>query len=159
MRRQACFRKAPPMSRSLVLFAAVGAAALVVAGVLIAVSLSGGTSKPQSTNAALSGVGDALSIFGGIPQHGIVLGNPNAPVTVVEFADLQCPYCMHFTTDQLPAFVQQDVRTGKAKLEFRGLAFVGPDSLRGLRAANAAAQQNKLWTFIDILYSNQGTEN
>lgn len=45
------------------------------------------------------------------------------------------------------------------KIEFRGLAFLGPDSDRGLRAALAAGEQNKLWQVVDLLYRNQGDEN
>src|SRR5439155_25030518 len=55
--------------------------------------------------------------------------------------------------------VQKFVRTGKAKLEFRGLAFVGPDSLRGLRTVLSASRQNRLWQMVDVLYTNQGAEN
>jgi len=147
-------------SRSTLLFVLVGAAAFVAAAALIAVSLSGGSSsKSPSPSEPLTGVGDALSVFGGIPQHGITVGNPKAPVTIVEYADLQCPYCAHFATDELPGVVQEDVRTGKAKIEYRGLAFIGPDSLNGLRTAFAAGEQGKLWQFVDILFANQGAEN
>src|SRR5205823_9727314 len=133
----------------------VGVAAFALAGVLVTVSLLGSkmdTVKP--VGATLDGVGDSLSLYAGIPQHGLVLGNPKAPATVVEYADLQCPYCARFATTELPAFVQKFVRTGKAKLEFRGLAFVGPDSLRGLRTVLSASRQNRLWQMVDVLYTN-----
>jgi protein-disulfide isomerase len=146
--------------KTVYLLGAVGAVAFVLAGVLVAVSLMGSkSSSPTPAGAPLIGVGDSLSLFEGIPQHGIVLGSPKAPATVVEYADLQCPYCARFATTELPAFVQKYVRTGKAKLEFRGLAFVGQDSLSGLHTALAAARQNRLWQVIDILYTNQGAEN
>jgi protein-disulfide isomerase len=51
------------------------------------------------------------------------------------------------------------VRTGKVKLEFRGMAFVGPESEAALRAVAAAGQQNKLWSLTHLLYMNQGMEN
>jgi protein-disulfide isomerase len=51
------------------------------------------------------------------------------------------------------------VRTGKIKLEYRGVVVIGPDSVRGLRAIYAAGKQNKLWDFADALYAHQGTEN
>ncbi len=142
------------------LLAALGGAAFLLAGALVSVSLLGSkSSTPKATAAPLLGVGDALSLFEGIPQHGTTLGSPKAPVTVAEYADLQCPYCARFNSDELPAFVQRYVRTGKAKLEFRGLAFVGPDSESGLRTVLAASSQNRLWQMVDILYRNQGAEN
>jgi protein-disulfide isomerase len=142
------------------ILALVGVAAFALAGVLVAVSLLGSkSSSPKPAAATLIGVGDSLSLLDGIPQHGLVLGSPKAPATVVEYADLQCPYCARFATTELPAFVQKYIRTGKAKLEFRGLAFVGPDSENGLRAILAASKQNRLWQLVDILYTNQGAEN
>jgi protein-disulfide isomerase len=80
-------------------------------------------------------------------------------VTLVEYADLQCPYCGDFSRNVLPSLVRDYVRTGKVKVVFRGLAFVGPDSESALRAALAAKNQNRLWNFVDLLYANQGAEN
>jgi protein-disulfide isomerase len=51
------------------------------------------------------------------------------------------------------------VRTGKAQMQFENLSFIGPDSVRAGRVAAAAAAQNKLWNFVDLVYHNQGTEN
>ena len=59
----------------------------------------------------------------------------------------------------LPTVVGQFVRTGKIKLEYRGVVIIGPDSVRGLQAIDAAAKQNKLWNFVDALYARQGAEN
>ena len=80
-------------------------------------------------------------------------------MTLVEYADLQCPYCGEFSRNALPSLVADYVRTGKVKLVFRGLAFVGPESDAALRGALAAGQQNRLWNFVHLLYENQGAEN
>jgi protein-disulfide isomerase len=88
-----------------------------------------------------------------------VLGKPNAPVTLIEFADLQCPYCEQYAMGVLPTIVREYVRTGKVKLEFRGLAFLGPDSETALRTVLAAGLQGRMWNVIDLLYRNQGAEN
>jgi protein-disulfide isomerase len=98
-------------------------------------------------------------LLSGIPQEGTVLGKPSAPVTLVEYADLQCPYCALFATDTLPTLVTRYVRPGNLKIEFRGLAFLGPDSGTALRAVVAAGAQNRLWNVLDLLYRNQGSEN
>ena len=78
---------------------------------------------------------------------------------MVEFADLQCPFCREYTLNALPTIVKQYVRTGKVKLVFFGMAFLGPDSETALRAAYAAGLQSRLWNVIDLLYRNQGPEN
>lgn len=134
------------------------AGAVIVVGV--AVAETGGSAPP--TAAAGVGVADAAfsrELFAGIPQHGTVLGDPSAPVRLVEYADLQCPYCGEYATSALPQIVTGYVRTGKVSLEFRDLSFIGPDSVRAGRAAAAAAEQNRLWNFVDLEYSNQGVEN
>ncbi|MEO7198504.1 MAG: thioredoxin domain-containing protein [Solirubrobacterales bacterium] len=102
---------------------------------------------------------DSGGLFGGIEQQGIALGDPGAPVTVVEFADLQCPFCAKFATNDLPDLVEKYVRTGQVRMELRLLAFIGPDSDRGARFAGAAAEQNRIWPFAENVYNNQGPEN
>jgi protein-disulfide isomerase len=88
-----------------------------------------------------------------------VLGRPDAPARIIEFADLQCPYCQEYTAHALPSLVRDYVRTGKAQMDFENLSFIGPDSVQAARVAAAAAAQNKLWNFVDLMYLNQGTEN
>jgi protein-disulfide isomerase len=99
------------------------------------------------------------SSLAGIAQAGAALGNPSAPVTLVEYADLQCPYCAEWAQQTLPVLVDDYVRTGKLRIVFRGLAFIGPDSQRALRVAVAAGRQNRLWDVVEDLYLRQGAEN
>jgi protein-disulfide isomerase len=136
------------------LIAVVGAA-VVAAGALIALSVSGGggSSTPATTAAPQPG------LLAGIPQHGTVLGKPSATAAVYEFADLQCPFCADFARDALPSVVREYVRTGRIKLDFRPLEFLGADSDRGARAVLAAAKQNRAWNMIEGLYAAQGAEN
>jgi protein-disulfide isomerase len=95
----------------------------------------------------------------GIPQHGSVLGSPNAKVTLVEYADPQCPACRLYTETIFPTVVREFVRTGKVNTEFRGFPFIGPDSVKAYRFLLAAAEQGKLWNLAEAFYRNQGTEN
>ncbi len=138
------------------LLALVVAAAAVIAGILIGVSAisSGTTSNPR----VLKGEAQTVALLSGIPQHGNALGKPDAPVTLVEFADPACPYCMHFAVGALPTIVQQYVRTGKVRIVYNGLHFVGPASENALRAIEAAGAQNRAWYVLDMLYRNQGDE-
>jgi protein-disulfide isomerase len=133
-----------------------GAIAIVV--VVVALTAGGGTKTPKA-GTAVSGAAATQTLLGGIPQNDLVLGKANAPVTLVEFADLQCPICRAYTSDVFPTLVKRYVRTGKVKMVFRSLHFIGPDSTKAALAAQAAGQQNKLWQFADLFYRNQQQEN
>ena len=128
--------------------------ALAVCATLV---LAGGASS--SRGALPDGAAQVAAMLRGLPQHGTELGRPGAPVTLVEFADLQCPYCARWERDVLPAIVRRYVRTGKVRLVFSGMAFVGPDSLKALRTVLAAGLQDRLWNVTTLLYRNQGAEN
>jgi protein-disulfide isomerase len=147
-----------------VLIAAAAVVVLAAIAVTLGVALSSGSSQAVvpargSLTNALPGAADVQKLLKGIPQHGNVLGSQSAPVTLVEYVDLQCPYCQQFETQAMPSLIASYVRTGKVKIEARPIAFIGTDSQRGRLAAIAAGQQNKLFNFAQILYVNQGVEN
>jgi protein-disulfide isomerase len=150
-------RKASPK----VLAIGAGVIALAAVAVVLAVVLSnGGSSNPATTNAStLPDAGTVAQLFGGIPQHGTALGSPNARATMVEYIDLQCPFCRDFELNVMPEIVRKYVRTGKLLVQARPIAFIGQDSQRGRDAALAAAAQNRFFEFAQLLYLNQGTEN
>jgi protein-disulfide isomerase len=143
---------------------------VVVAAVLVAVVViliaSGGSGKsggPAKAGGKQSGatVNAVSALVGGIPQSGIVLGDPKAPVTLQYFADLECPVCRDFTLGALEQIVPKWVRTGKVKIEYRNLqtATREPETFRSQQvAALAAGKQNKLWEFAEIFYRQQGEE-
>ncbi len=134
--------------------AAVLIAAIVIV-VLISSSGGGGDSKVQKTEKTATN-----DMFSGIGQSGVTLGNPQAKVTLYEFADLQCPFCKQYTTQgAFHQLVEKYVKPGKVKMVWRNLTFIGGDSVTAARAAAAAGAQNRLWQFIDLFYENQGTEN
>jgi protein-disulfide isomerase len=149
-----------------VLGAIAGVIVLVVIGVVLGITLTGGSKSNAgdfptvgSLTDALPGAGEVNDLFKGIPQQGTVLGSPSAPVTMVEYIDLQCPFCQQFETQVMPDILKSYVRTNKVKVEVRVLDFIGPDSSRGRDAMIAAAQQNRAFNFAELLYYNQGTEN
>ncbi len=152
--------------RRFIRLGAVLAVAAVVVVVLVAVSSSGGggaktaaSGSASSSSASLAGAQASTDLLKGIPQDGISLGSAKAPVRVLEFADLQCPFCRQATLDVLPNVIKDYVRPGKVRMEFHALAFIGPDSVRAARVAEAAGQQDKLWNVTDLAYHNQGEEN
>ena len=134
-------------------------AGVLAAAALITASLIASRAEESSPPAKLIGADETNALLDGIPQSGIALGRADAPVTLADYSDLQCPYCAAWTQTALPELVQDYVRTGRVRIEFRGLAFVGPESDLGLRAALAAGRQGRLWHVVDLLYRNQGAEN
>ncbi len=80
-------------------------------------------------------------------------------MTLVEYADLQCPYCAQWARNALPTLVDGYVRTGKLRIVFNGMAFVGSDSDKALRTAIAAGEHDHLWDVVHGLYTSQGGEN
>ena len=140
------------------LLAAVGIGAGAIAAVLIALSVTGSKKEPAPP-ATVHGAAEASALLDGIPQRGNVLGSPSAPVTLVEYADLQCTYCGIWARKTFPSLVREYVRPGKVKLVFRGLAFIGTDSETALRTGLAAGEQDRLWNVVVLLYANQGEES
>jgi protein-disulfide isomerase len=156
-------RKASPR----VLFIAGAALALLlVAGVLaLVIGNRGDDSATQDVPAVgslengLPGAADVEQLLKGIPQSGDVLGAKAAPVTVVEYVDLQCPFCQQFEVEAMPTIVNRYVRTGKARIVMRPIAFIGPDSETGRKAVIGAGAQGKQFNLAQVLYLNQGPEN
>jgi protein-disulfide isomerase len=154
------------MSRGTLVALVMGAAALLAAA-LIGASLATRDSGSEavttgSTTGRLPVIATAaLASIRGVPQRGFVLGTGTAAAkpTIVEYADLQCPFCAAYSKDSFPAVLDRWVTTRKARLEFRGLAFLGLDSQRALRFVHAAAAEDKAWDAIVLLYENQGDEN
>lgn len=164
------------MSRRAI-YAVAAVAAVAIAAVLIGVSVTGGGDDseatlpppppaPVTTGAAQTGATttdttttEGEGLLAGIPQSGIELGDPNAKVVVVEFADIQCPYCAQFSNETFPSLVDEYVRTGDVKLAFNGVDVLGSDSEKAVRAVYAAGLQNRLWDLVQLLYTVQGEEN
>jgi protein-disulfide isomerase len=136
----------------MVVFAFAGAIGVTIALIAAALITRSGNDAPPPTTAPVVDLG-------GIPQSGISLGSPSAKVTLIEYADLQCPVCRAYTESVFPTIVNRYVRTGRVRMEFRGLAFIGDDSLKALRYAQAAGLQDRLWQMQEALYRNQGGEN
>ncbi|HET9946466.1 MAG TPA: DsbA family protein, partial [Patescibacteria group bacterium] len=91
--------------------------------------------------------------------HLPLMGNKDAKVTVVEFADFQCPFCKQWFTEVESTFVNDYVKTGKVKFYFRHYPFLGQESTFAANASECANEQGRFWDFHDYLYQNQGQEN
>jgi protein-disulfide isomerase len=119
------------------------------------------TPRLDSTPAKATGA-DAPSLLAGIPQRGSTLGDPNAPVTLQYFGDLECPFCKQFTFGALPSLIQRYVRVGELKIEYRSLETATRDreTFRTQQvAAMAAGKQNHMWEYIELFYREEGQED
>jgi len=143
-----------PMLRTRALIQLGAVVALAAAVVVVAILLSGGDKAPAPRPAAKR----AADPYAGIPQNGIHLGRPGAPATLVEIADLQCPFCAAYSRDALPSVVRDYVRTGRVRYELHFRSFLGRDSVRAAGAAAYAARENRMYQFADAFYRNQGLE-
>ena len=70
-------------------------------------------------------------------------------MTIVEFADFQCPYCGRHQQTVQPILQQEYIDTGKANFLYKHLAFLGPESVYAAEAAECAADQGKFWEYHD----------
>jgi protein-disulfide isomerase len=130
--------------------------ALAVVAVLIVVSSGSGSGGDAGNIVEAKAVDHLLA---GIPQKGMVLGNHGAPVKVLEFGDLQCPFCKGYSEEVLPPVIETRVRNGEAKLEFRNFTIIGAQSKPAGAAALAAGEQGRGWNYVELFYRNQGTED
>lgn len=96
----------------------------------------------------------AKLISGGSP----ILGNSNAPITILEWGDYQCTFCYKFHQNTLDVINEDFIKTGKVKLVFKDFPLNGPDSFLAAQAAYCAQDQEKYWQYHDELYKNWGGE-
>lgn len=88
------------------------------------------------------------------------MGNPNAPVHIIEYGDFQYPYCLKFWRETEPRLIEEYVNTGKVYFEYRSLgAFLGEESAWAAEGAYCAGDQGKFWEYHDTLFANWNGEN
>ncbi len=90
---------------------------------------------------------------------GTGMGDPDAPVVIVEYSDFQCPFCRQFHEQTLPSIVENHVRTGEVYFEYRQFPFIGRESIEAANASLCAAEQGEFWTYSSYLFANQTGEN
>ena len=146
------------VGRVLQLAAVTVLAAVVVVGAIV-LSSNGAEEPTASSAGGVAPAREVRDLYAGIPQDGIRLGEADAPATLVEIADLQCPFCAQYSVQALPTIVRDYVRAGKLSYELRIRSFLGRDSVRAAGAAAAAAEQDRMYQFADLFYRHQGPEN
>lgn len=134
---------------------------ILISGILISGSiiyLVGSQNRPsaQPANVAENNppsrkLADLLSI----KERDVILGEVDAPVTFVEYGDYQCPFCGRFFSQTEPSLRKDYVQTGKVKMVYRDLAFLGPESQAAAEAAECAKDQGKFWAYHDELFKEE----
>jgi len=128
------------------------AAAAVAAAILIVVSLapweSDGEATPSEFIIPTPRPAD-------VPRQGTTLGSPDAPLTIVEYSDFQCPYCRKAGLEIMPQIEAEYIATGKAKLVWKQFPIEGEESVWAAEASECAAEQNAFWEYHDTLFLNR----
>jgi protein-disulfide isomerase len=147
---------AEPDRRQRLLQLAAGAVFLAIVAIVVLIvvasSGSGGDTK-------IEGAAEVNHLLAGIPQRGTILGDPEAPVELIEFGDLQCPVCKGYSEEILPPIIESQVKQDKVKIDFRNFTIIGPQSTPAGAAALAAGQQGRGWNYVELFYRNQGEED
>ena len=150
-------REAAERRRRIQRLAIVAGVAVLLVGGAIVISQSGSDADGDGDASAQSN--EVAALYDDIRQQGNTLGSPDAPLTMLEFADPQCPFCAEYSANVLPEIIDRYVRPGELRLELNLLTFIGPDSERAARVAESAGLQDGMWEYVDLLYGQQGAEN
>jgi protein-disulfide isomerase len=139
--------------------------AIVVVGVFIVISTSGGGSGATGLKTgakASQATAQVDQLLNGIPQSGARLGNSSAPVTLTYYGDLECPVCQAFTLNGgFPQLVSNEVKAGKVQVIYKAFqtATQDPNVFKTQQvAALAAGQQQRFWNYTELFYRQQGQE-
>lgn len=143
--------------RRLQLGAAIVFLALIAVAIVVIVG-SRGEPPVDTASSEVVGLRETQLLYQGVEQNGFELGDPRAPVTIVQVIDLQCPFCRDHELDEGSRVVTELVRTKQAKLLLTPLAFLGEDSVAGRAALARLAGKDRAYQFMRLWFANQGPE-
>jgi protein-disulfide isomerase len=124
---------------------------VIVIAIIIGVAASMSASSTETVNLDMGRTHGTISTAMGSP----ILGDPSAPITIVEFGDYQCHQCYNWFHNTKPAITRDYIETGKANLVFVDMAFLGRDSPKAAQASYCAEDQEMYWEYHDVLYNSQ----
>ena len=124
---------------------------VIVVAIIAGITASYSSSPSETVNLDMGRTHGTISTAMGSP----ILGNPSAPITIVEFGDYQCEQCYAWFHETKPAIVQDYIDTGKVNLVFVDLAFLGRDSPKAAQSSYCAEDQGMYWEYHDLLYNSQ----
>lgn len=143
---------------------AIVVAGFVVAGAVVYAVKTPAPSLPREAAVGRSSSGGDIISPQDLSDNDPSLGNPDAPVTMVEFGDFQCPFCRRLFQQALPRIKEQYIKTGKVRFVYRDfpLNSIHAEAQKSAEAAECANEQDKFWPYHDLLYERQdelGTAN
>jgi len=155
-------RMAAARRTRLMMTAGIIGVAVIALVVAIIVSSSGGHKPNTKINASTKASAQKIvaAELAGIPQSGNVLGKASAPITLIEYGDLVCPICRDFAVTSEPGIIKSLVKTGKAKLEYRGFETASQTAnaseyVATQVAARSAGLQGREWNYVLLTYREQ----
>ena len=141
-------------------------ASILVAAILISGSIIYLVGSKSGGGVGAKDTGELAAIKETAPlktsDRDVILGDPKAPVTLIEFGDYQCPFCGRFFEQVEIPLRENYIKPGKVKMVFRNFQFLGPESIAAAEAAECAKDQKQFWAFHDALYETEikdGREN
>ena len=124
---------------------------VVAISIIVVIVASLSSSADETFDVDMTRTHGSISTAMGSP----ILGDPLAPVTIVEFGDYQCHQCYNWFHDTKPMIMRDYIETGKANLVFVDFAFLGKDSPKAAQATYCADDQNMYWEYHNSLYTSQ----
>ncbi len=139
-----------------VIASSILAAGIIFSGAYYATNNPGAFRGGQGNLAEVGGQNAPIVDVAALPDDDAVLGDPNAPVTIVEFSDFECPFCGKFWEETFPQVKKKYIDTGKVKLVYRDF----PLSIHEMaqtyaEAAECADEQGKFWEMHDKIFGEQ----
>ena len=124
---------------------------ILVISLIVVIATSMSSSTDETFDVDMTRTHGSISTALGSP----ILGDPDAPVTIVEFGDYQCHQCHNWFVDTKPMIMRDYIETGKVNLVFVDFAFLGRDSPKAAQATYCADDQNMYWEYHNSLYTSQ----
>ncbi|HJM79120.1 MAG TPA: DsbA family protein [Nitrosopumilus sp.] len=124
---------------------------IIVISIIIGVGISMSSTDEESYDIDMTKTHGSISTALGSP----ILGDLDAPITIVEFGDYQCHQCYNWFHNTKPMIMRDYIETGKANLVFVDFAFLGRDSPKAAQATYCADDQGMYWEFHNSLYNSQ----
>ena len=118
----------------------------MISGLVVVTTTAGNSNSETLTISELSRNGSPI------------MGDPNAPITILEWGDYHCTFCYKFHQNTFDVINEEFIKTGKVKLIFKDFPLNGPDSKLAAEASYCAHDQEKYWEYHDQLYENWAGE-
>lgn len=121
----------------------LGASVLAVAAVAVFIVVNGGEGPPADPSPPPPA------------GSGTFKGSPDAPITIIEYADFQCHFCQSFARTTEHEMDRAYIQTGKVRIEYRHFVIFGEESVQAALASECAAEQDRFWPYHDLLMATE----